>query len=206
MTEMSHEMESTEDILISRVIDGFAAAEDWRAFSALAAADPGVWERLAAQQADREALALAVQETTAVADAVSAPVGREAHAAPLRFAGWTGWAAAAAIVLAWTWFGNVPAPVGGGAPAITPVSLSADDALARYIEASTVEKRFIRELPKVMVESRRADNGTGMEITYLRQFLERATVDDLYEVSTDEYGRPGAVRVSNPVSTRSVLY
>lgn len=203
-------MESTEDILISRVIDGCAGAEDWRAFSALAAADPALWERLAAQQTDREALALTVQAAIAIADAVPTPIRREPVAGPLRFAGWTGWtgwAAAAALVLAWTWFGQMPAPTGSGAGVtVAPASLTADDALARYIEASTAEKRFIRELPKVMVESRRAENGAGVEITYLRQFVERAVVNDLYEVSTDEYGRPGAVKVSNPVSTRSVLY
>ena len=206
---MTDDMESREDILIHRVIDGWATGDDLRDLFALAAADGSIWDRLESARGDREALAAAVNDAVSIADHVDAPV-HAPHEAPLRvrFAGWTGWAAAAAVVLAWSWFGQIPLPNGGAVsgPSIQPASLTADDALAQYIEVSTAEKRFLRELPQVLVETRPAADGQGTEVTYLRQFLERAVVNDLYEVTADENGRPGAVRVSNPVSTRSVLY
>lgn len=204
---MTDEIESREDILIARILDGESCHDDLRDLFALAAADASLWDRFEAARRDRDAFALAVDEALSVADRVAAPVHSPAASAPLRFAGWTGWAAAAAIVLAWSWFGRLPLPNSGPVgPAVQPASLSADAALAAYIERSTAENRFIRELPQLLIEARPTADGQGTEVTYMRQFLERAVVNDLFELSTDESGRPGAVRVSNPVNTRSVLY
>ncbi len=206
---MTESMESQEDILISRVIDGRAGAEDLRQLSALAQADGAVWDRLAAADADRAALALAVEREIAVAELIEAPGADELEHEPYRFVGWTGWmgwAAAAAVVFAWTITGSGPGRSNFPPPTVQNVSLSADDALARYIEASKAEDRFIRELPKVMIESHLAADGRATEVTYLRQFVEKATVDNLYELSTDEHGRPGAVRVSSPIGSSSQLY
>lgn len=211
-TEMTEPMESRADILISRMIDGRARADDLRELSELAAADVSIWKQLAAADSDREALALAVESTIGVADRIEAPAPTpESHDGPYRlnaWTGWMGWAAAAAVVFAWAMFSQMPLPGAGTTePApIQPVALSADDALQRYIEARKAEDRFIRELPKVMVDSRKTADGTGTEITYMRQFLEKTVVSDLYEVGTDEHGRPGAVRVNSPVGSRSTLY
>lgn len=212
---MTEPMESREDILISRLIDGAARADDLREIATLAAGDASVWDRLAAADADRLALTLAMESTIAVAASIEAPMHE--YAPPdesdgrYRFigaSGWVGWAAAAAVVFAWTISsrGPVPGPTAGPGADVRNVSLSADDALAKYIEASKAENRFVRELPKVMVESHYASDGSGTEVTYLRQFLEKATVNNLYELSTDEHGRPGAVRVNSPIGTPSVLY
>lgn len=209
---MTEPMESNEDILISRIIDGHARADDLRQLSTLALADNSVWDRLAEADADREALCLAVESEIAVAQGVAAPMrDTEAPAGPYRFVGWTGWmgwAAAAAVVFAWTVSSRGPVSNGTALPGagIQNVSLTADDALAQYIKASKAEDRFIKELPKVMVESHLAADGRSTEVTYLRQFVEKATVNDLYELSTDEHGRPGAVRVNSPIGTQSVLY
>jgi len=212
---MTEPMESREDILISRVIDGTARADDLREIASLAAGDASLWDRLASADSDRAALTLALASAIVVADAVEAPMHayaeqKESHGR-YRFigaSGWVGWSAAAAVVFAWTISsrGPVPGPIGGPSTEVRSVSLSADDALAKYIEASKAEDRFIRELPKVMVESHRASDGSGTEVTYLRQFIERVTVNNLYELSTDEHGRPGAVRVNSPIGTPSVLY
>ncbi len=209
---MTEPMESNEDILISRIIDGHARADDLRQLSSLALADSSLWDRLAEADADREALCLAVESEIAVADGVAAPLHEtEATNGPYRFVGWSGWigwAAAAAVIFAWTISSS--GPVNSGAPmsgsGVRNVSMTADDALAKYIEASKAEDRFVKELPKVMVESHLAADGRSTEVTYLRQFVEKATVNDLYELSTDEHGRPGAVRVSSPMGAGSELY
>lgn len=213
---MTEPMETREDILISRIIDGNAGADDLREVATLAAGDASVWDRLAAADADRSALALAMDREIAVANIIEAPM-HECPSEPgesggrYRFigaSGWMGWAAAAAIILAWTISSSGPRPVPTVGPGteVRNVSLSADDALAKYIEASKAEDRFIREMPKVMVESHLAADGRSTEVTYLRQFVEKATVNDLYELSTDEHGRPGAVRMKSPITTQSVLY
>ncbi len=209
-------METREDILISRIIDGYARADDLREVATLAAGDASVWDRLAAADADRTALTLAMDREIAVANAIEAPM-YECPSEPdesggryrfLGASGWMGWAAAAAIIFAWTISsgGPRPGPTVGPGTGVRNVSLSADDALAKYIEASKAEDRFIRELPKVMVESHLAADGRRTEVTYLRQFVEKAMVNDLYELSTDEHGRPGAVRMKSPITTQSVLY
>ena len=211
---MTDEMNSREDILITRVLEGEAQRNDLRDLFALAAEDATLWDRFQAARQDRDAFAMVVNEAVSVADRIESPLhaseGDLTSPARLRFAGWSGWAAAAAIVLAWSWFGQLPPPSplpdGPTGAILAPASLSADDALAAYLDRSRAENRLIRELPQVFVEARPAADGHGTEVTYMRQFLERTVVNDIYELTTDEAGTPGAVRVSHPVNTRSALY
>ncbi len=186
-----------EDVLISRIVDGAAGDADWRELHELAESDPGVLRRLSEAQ----------RRETALREAVGLELDRsleaelpEAHSATVhrfrsRLQVWTGWAAAAAVALAWATAsglldrspegGNV-AGVGG---AMWAAPANSEEALERYQLMGLAEGRVLGELPLVMIQAeRRADGAT--DVTYLRQILERRTVTDVYEPGVDEQGRP----------------
>ncbi len=93
------------DLLISRVVDDAATARDWDQLRALAEYDPSVWRELFEAQHAQADLARAVEQAIAIADGIDAPT--DALTGPsLRFrirkvAGWTGWALAAGVAIAW---------------------------------------------------------------------------------------------------------
>lgn len=70
---MTDEIESREDILITRILDGESCQDDLRDLFALAAADASLWDRFEAAKRDRDAFALAVDEALSVADRVAGP-------------------------------------------------------------------------------------------------------------------------------------
>jgi hypothetical protein len=113
---------------------------------------------------------------------------------------WGGWAAAAALVIA-ALLGKLAPPNTGGstmqAAGIGPGALlSATDALNSYIERGKEDGVVIGQLPqKVLVDSQPAPDGSGYDVVYVRQILERARVNDLYRFSSDELGNPTPVRV-----------
>ncbi len=204
--------EDRNDTLISRIIDGDATSAEWDELSASARIDPALWQRLAATMHDGAGFTRALRASVAVADEIGLPAeragarGRPRPPAPqrssrtLRAATWCGWAAAAAIAIAWT--ASVPALV---PPTARPIPLqtagifdgaAAADLYSAYLKNGRREQRVIGELPdRVLVDTRPAAEGQGYEVLYLRQILERAVVPDLYEFSAqDEAGRPALVR------------
>src|SRR5690606_10456044 len=95
----------TTEAVISRLVDGEGSPEDWRAFRAMAEREPSLWRELAECQQDHAELCAAVKAAIAVADEVEVDVrsemaGRFSERMRL-VASWGGWAAAAAVVLAW---------------------------------------------------------------------------------------------------------
>lgn len=62
------------DILITRIIDGRDTPEDWSAFEAFAASEPGIYRELAIAKRDHRLLSLHIETQTAVAERISAPV------------------------------------------------------------------------------------------------------------------------------------
>lgn len=216
--------EAELDLLISRVVDQRAGAADWDRLETLAAADPSIWRELARSQRHQQGLCRAVAQATAQAGGVDLPqasgagggtadpfgVGApgeardERHAwssRGLRMTGqWGGWAAAAALVIA-ALLGKLAPPTTGGstmqAAGIGPGALlSATDALNTYIERGREDGVVLGQLPqKVLVDSQPAPDGSGYDVVYVRQILERARVNDLYRFSSDELGNPTPVRV-----------
>src|SRR5258708_31938854 len=99
-------MNSKQDILISRVVDGVARPEDWDALEQMGAADSSVWRELAQAQRAEQVLKSAACEAVAVVDYVELPPVGMVHAEHRlkfragRVASWGGWAAAAAMKLA----------------------------------------------------------------------------------------------------------
>jgi hypothetical protein len=252
---------ATEELLISRAVDGAASPEDWRALEALAARDPEVWPRLLAALQAEQALRSEVAASLAAADAVELPgtdaaglVDPDAPASPpagigaapagrlrrFRLPTWTGWAAAAALALAWAGLGGAFAARAGrggedglaagstrerpdpGAAAAPDSPLAArgpeaepgagvrpfaeGDRLRPVDEAEISGLRtgaygdVLADFPAVLVGSRPAPDGSGHELYYLRQWLERARVQpgQLYEVNHNDLGQRVAVPVTGP--------
>jgi len=197
-------MDGTDrDVLITRMLDGEATPEDWTAFQALAARDASVWAELSSAQQDMAEISASVAQATAVAARVRAPVDAgetddEAlrEALSVRFSGrvratlaWSGWAAAAALVLAWGTGLPIPGSgVGGygGVPSgaieagVVPTRLNSAQALDQYLDTGREEGRVIAEMPtKVLLEARPNPEGAGYEVLFYRQILERAVVPEL---------------------------
>lgn len=95
-------------------------------------------------------------------------------------------------------------PGPAAAPDAVTASLSASDALDLYLERGRDEGRVVEERPdRVLVGSRPAADGTGYEVLYIRQILERAVVPELFvPTGADEEGRPVMRRL--PAQARSV--
>jgi len=207
--------ETHTDILISRVVDGCATPQQWQALEALATRDPSLWRDIAiAQKCDRD-LTAAVRSAASIADAVDIhpdeAVGSQSGGALLfsqtafarrtrRVAAWGGWAAAAAVALAF--LGNQPSqsPATGGRQPIRanlgePLA-SAADALQTYLQKGREDGLVIGELPdKVLVETAKSATGHGYDVVYIRQIKEKAWVEDLYRISQDEMGNPTPIKV-----------
>jgi hypothetical protein len=203
-------MAETElDILLSRVVDGRATPGDWAALERLGQQDPSVWRDLAMLQRDDRALRAAVALATAPAQAVELNIPRAHTSRALsmrarRVASWAGWAAAAAVALAFvTTKGPPPAaptgsPITAGLGAPSPV-MSAADSLAEYLSKGRAEGTVIQEVPeKWLVGTVPTRDGSAQQVIYLRLIMERTEVPDLYTFSRDEWGNPAPARVPLP--------
>jgi hypothetical protein len=190
------------DVLISRIIDAEAGAEDWRAFRRLAEADPGVWRDLDAAQQQHELLCEGVHRASARADAVDLPVGVDDRGLQRRLQSvgrWGGWAAAAAVLLAWSTgqMGGPGAPLGGGS--VNQAGLlgagtalhdaTPDEALERYLDAGRHAGLVVGEVPdRLVIETTPRSDGS-VEVVYLRQIIERRVTDRVYREAVDDTGR-----------------
>lgn len=209
------------DLLISRIVGADASPQDWSAFNALAERTPDAWKHLAQAQRDNQSLSLAVGVALHAADRVELPTRdnaqaflhggrtRQSSAATWhRVRSMGGWAAAAVLGLAL--IGNRHGMIDLGSPMRTNQAnvipadyfkvASDDDALQLYRDKAMQSGRVFAEVP-VLVESRPAATGKGLDVIYVRQFYERAQVPDLYRFTQDEANRPIAVRVSVPVKS-----
>ncbi len=203
--------ESNLDILITRVIDQRANAQDWVELEAAGSADPTVWRELALAQRDDSALRATVLVATAGADDVvlggtegQLEVRHEAGVRErLRRVGmWSGWAAAAAVVLA-VFAARSPQqnglagltsnPAGGIKPQVAGLALP--EVLENYINRGKLEGTVIGELPqKLLLDSTRTPDGRT-EVTFVRQIVERVKLDDLYRTTVDEAGKVQPLKI-----------
>lgn len=194
-----------EDILISKAVDGVALPEEWDEIRRLGALDPTILERLAAESRAGALLSQGVDEATRIADEIEIDATRARGAAHMRFRlrAWSGWAAAAALGVAWLGNAFAGGAIFPGATAgFTGVS-NADQAFERYRALGTAEGRFVSELPMVMVESQ-TDPETGrVEVIYLRRILERAEINGMYTAAPDENGQLTPVPLPIPVRSET---
>ena len=177
---------SDRDLLIGRIVDREASPADWARFQGLAADDGRAKDELLDALRDESLLACAVGEATAVADRVDidvAPVHRRRT-----WFHWSGWMAAA--VLALFWMATDPRMKRTEPERV--VTHDAPKANARIVAQPAGE--FLRDLPNVMVETRRIPGSEKTEVVYVRRILERTVVSGAYEMSTDENGQPVQVQ------------
>jgi hypothetical protein len=198
-----------EDVLIGRVVDGEASAADWAALESIAQSDAGVWERVGRAHRVHARLEREIEDAIAIAELIEAPSPKvvAGHAMTLRMRQYGGWAAAAAVALAWVAVRN-PGGVGPGAQVagIGPVSaapLSVEEAYDQYINRGIAQNRVIGELQPVLVETRDLGEGNGREVIFMRQILERQPVTEVsvMSVQMDEHGTMRAVPVPVARST-----
>lgn len=185
-------MNSKLDILISRVVDGVARPDDWDALEQMGAADSSVWRELAQAQRAEQVFRSAACEAAAVVDRVELPAVGVVHAEhrlkfrAQRVASWGGWAAAAALTLAFLGRGQVGAPPGQTA-SIVP-TFTSDQALEQYLSQGKKEGKVLGEVPqRVLVETVQMADGR-LKVVFLRQIIEQKTMDQLRQLSHDEAG------------------
>ena len=128
------------DLLLTRVMDGRASADEWDAFRALASRDPSAWADLQAMQRDHEHLTAEVDRALARAELVAlpdplrdpAPAGTatrpiadhdhpndHTHRFERRASGvakWLGWGVAAMVAISW-----FAGSQGGPTTTLTPI-------------------------------------------------------------------------------------
>lgn len=213
-----------DDLTISRLLDGRGKAADWRRLRAITATDTTAWERVIGCSADQDTLGevmtaagdLASQTDLAGAnaggcgDSTPATLSIERHRADGRRvdravrSARLGWLVAACLTLglvsvalrqpAGEGNGN---SIGQGAGLVSLDKWSASDFMKGYKDRAVKDGTLVAEMPqRLVLESRPTADGKGHEVLYMRQFIERAVVDDLYKFGVDESGRPVMVPAS----------
>jgi hypothetical protein len=214
--EVNMMRETDRDILISRVIDDEASAADWAQLKALAASEPQIWRDLFEMQRGQSELARAVESQLDVAEYIDAPVQDHLTAQLTqrvrRGLTWAGWAAAAAVAVAWVGIG-APEP---GSEFDRPIAadLTPTQLLEQYMEKGRESGLVQGEAPaKTLLSAQPAPSGVGYEVFYIRQIVERAIVTDLYQLGSDDAGNPHPVRLrfnvpadAAPGSVQSINY
>jgi hypothetical protein len=190
------------DLLISRVVDGEATPAEWTEFEARATHEPRLWRDLAQSQRHAAAMRTALTAAGAVADRITLPASAEmqppTHLRLNRLGAWTGWAAAAIIMIIAAIEYRTPTPAGPGQMSglgttlVNDRTTSAADAWKDYLTLGKEDGTVLGEMPgRVLVESRPVPQGEGFEVIFIRQVMERRVVPDLYQVSgLDETGQP----------------
>lgn len=195
-----HEPADRRDVLIGRIIDGEASGQDWAEFRQIAAGDQSVFAEIAELQDLRRRTMDLVDEAGQLAEAIDLPVYMHSRISPtsrLRTAGfWGGWAAAAAVALAWSTGLRPGDPVIFGDHAANQASLgqgvirTAGDAFQRYLDLGKESGSVIGEMPSgIVLDKQPLNDGSGYEVLYIRPIIERIVVRDVYRQVQTESGR-----------------
>lgn len=192
------------DQAIAEIASGHADDRTLHRFEALAGDSAANWKRLALslcdelemrreldQQLDGRRQIAELEINRARDTCTQRPSPRS-----MRWSAWSGWSVAAVLLLTFVLIMTVQSPHPESQPdhRAVPASFTAQAALEDYVTRGAAEGRVLAELPTVMVESRELDDGT-LEVLYLRQFLERERVDEVYTVASDELGQPQPLKI-----------
>lgn len=207
------------DLLMARIVDGEAAAADWKRFQGEAQREPALWRELAEWQRQHAVMTAAMGSAIEVAEAIEAPA-REGLSIRfnerLRVVGmWSGWAVAATLALAALSAriqpesstqrdGNTRVAIGtemgqdasfvplaaGNKPSTKTAQIPAADLFRAYVAQGLEQGTVLGEMPRRIVAEPRLLPDGQVELLYARQILERQVVPNWYRVGTDELGRP----------------
>ena len=184
------------DILISRVVDQEASDGDWRALHALAETDPGVWRELAQAQRDHAELSAEVEAALSCVDGVDVPShDYYSHSLTERVRvvmTWSGWVAAAVIMLAW--LGVIELQSGPDGPATAQLGpsiqgQSPEAALEYFLEEGRKQGVVLGE-PEREVIGMRQHGEDGVQVLYVLRVPCLTTETQLYMHPTNELGHP----------------
>ncbi len=208
-----HPDDPRDDILINRVVDGEATPADWAELDVVARRDPAIWARLAESQRSHASLQRAVEDTLTVAELVDLPhpAERLERAWDSRVRVWGGWMVAALVAIAWAGnFAQIRAmraeqsgadPNANTAELAGLTSLSPDQLLQAYMQSGIENGRIVGEMPMVMLETVPTADGKS-QITFVRPLVERAIVDQFYEMGQTDTGRLVPVEADHSEFTR----
>jgi hypothetical protein len=201
-----------DDILINRVVDGEATPADWAELDVVAQRDPSVWARLAESQRSHASLQRAVEDALTVAELVDLPHPSERleRAWDSRVRVWGGWMVAAIVAIAWAGNfaqiramrsaqGNADVTNNAGLAGIG--AMSSDQLFQAYMQSGLADGRVVGEMPMVMLESVPTADGKS-QITFVRPLVERAVVDQFYEVGQTDAGKFVPVKADRNEFTR----
>jgi len=181
------------EILISRMVDGEATAEDRARFDLLAGGDPSLWQQLARHQHEMALLSAKVESDTIFVDTIDVPATLR-HPARAGTGGWfrlvaySGWAAMLLIGTAW-WIVAVnqadERSRGGVTPVITEAAptLSFDEHRIEYMKAPYV----VGEMAPTMLHREVMSDGRTA-IRFLRRVEEVLFLPEGQEPPTDADG------------------
>lgn len=215
---------SRAERLLSRVVDGEATDAEWTEFRRLADRElpPGAhssWRDLASAQRDQAFLSAAIGDALSAAERTEAPargvrrVVTPGHPIAGRIVATGGWmAAAAALTLAWANGTLSRVPTGnvlsqGNTASVIPAGYvkvdTPEDAVNLYKAKGKASGQVIEELPqRVLVQAEPKVCCPGeYTVVYVRQFVEKAEVKDLYRYAHDEAGQPRLIRAGMPVES-----
>ena len=74
--------------------------------------------------------------------------------------------------------------------------VSAAQALAEYLRLGQQQGTVLAELPHRVMDTRLAPDGHSVDVVYVRRWVERATIDRVFEIGHDERGNPTSIPVS----------
>lgn len=176
-----------EDLLLHRAASGTASPEDWRELELAGAGDSSIWERLALTIRDQGQLQQIADFAAARAARVEIPninIHNHPHTRAITASGWLT-AAAVTMISLLAFFTQKPRLADG--------------------QNHTSNSEILGELPKVLVETRAPENGSGVEVIFVRQVVERARVSGVDELQQDDLGRPVKIPISFSKLTSSKL-
>lgn len=194
-------MTACEELWISRAIDRCACAEDWRALHDVAVRDPDVWRRLCVTLESETALTRQLGGLLEPPDAAAVGTPVASREPGSRGRRWFG--ALAALLLATVAFvvglcssrWNDAERVAHEQPPTAVVADDPDALMHAYLVRGVRDGRVLEQLPLQAVSARRAVDGEGFDVVFVRSLVERARVRELTTLAPDEHGRPQPLRV-----------
>jgi hypothetical protein len=179
------------EILLGRLVDGEATADDRARFEMLAGGDPSLWRRLALHQNEMAILTSKFEEDIRSVETVNVPqvVGGEKRSSAggwFRLVAYSGWAAALLLATVW-WiaFVNQGSEQSRAKPVITdsPPDLSYDEHRLEYMKAPYV----VGEMAPTMLQREVMSDGRTA-IRFLRRVEEVLFLPEGAEPPTDQDG------------------